>query len=282
MNFEQIWSIVSPYTLLNRHKVRNIHRLLSQILANPSVHGDIGECGVFQGGISLLMALTVAQSQVPRKVFLFDSFEGLPAPNPSADLPFYKAGSLKASLGQVQGLLNKHELARHTEIYKGWFEDTLAQLPSEQRFCFLHIDCDLYDSTKTCLHHLYEKIVDNGVMVFDDYFDIGGGERRAVDEFLVEHGRELLFAGPAEQVFFFKGQQIPTSDRPNSLTFPDGTTVSLSYLIDDVDYLADLQNDALMTELPGGSLGKAAELACQTLKIYEYHQKILRRLKIKA
>jgi O-methyltransferase len=179
---------------------------------------------------------------------------------------------------EVSDLLSKHALLDHTEIRPGWFEETLASLPSDQRFCFLHVDCDLYDSTKTCLHHLYDKVVDGGIIVFDDYFDIGAGERKAVDEFLAEHGNELLFAGPTEQVFFFKGRQTFPKNRPSLLTLPEGTVVSLAFLADNTEYLDDLKKDVLMPELRGGSLGKAAELARQTLKIYNYHQSVLQRL----
>ena len=123
-------------------------------------------------------------------------------------------------------------------------------------------------------------VMDNGIVVFDDYHDIGGGERRAVDEFLQSHGNELLFAGPTEQVFFFKGRKLTSLDCAYLLAGRGDTNrpISLLYLNKNREYLRDLATGNHMKDLPGGSLKQAAVLARKTLDVFGYHEAILRQL----
>ena len=277
--FTQIWSEIANHTVLNRYKAANICKLL-KLVVEQGLEGDVAECGVYKGGVSLLMALTLMESLSAKVLHMYDSFEGLPDPNSAKDLPYYRKGALRAGLQQVNELLAAHGAQGNASIHPGWFESVLPLLPPTQKFCFLHIDCDLYESTKICLNELYDRVVEGGIVVFDDYFDIGGGERLAVDEFLSEHGGELLFAGPTEQVFFFKGRRCCPSDSrflvaPSS---PQDRPVSLEHLLADLSYKDALAKGELMAELPGGSLKAAARLAEQTLKVYSYHQLVLQRM----
>jgi O-methyltransferase len=272
--------LIAHHTVLNRFKVANIHTLLRKTL-DAGLEGDVGECGVYKGGVSLLMAKTIVDLGLTKKVFMFDSFLGLPELNQQKDLPFYRAGALKATMISVQEAISELSVKEIVDVRPGWFKDVLPKLQDEQRFAFLHIDCDLYDSTKTCLEQLYDRVVEGGVMVFDDYFDVGGGERKAVDEFLENRDDELLFAGPIEQVFFFKGRQKRGTDSGYLLPwtgYDDGRPVSLEFIAKDSAYLNFLAEGQFMTELPGGSLSGAVRLATQTLAVYRHHQAILEML----
>jgi hypothetical protein len=76
-------------------------------------------------------------------------------------------------------------------LLKGWFEDTLPAFAARRSgpIALLHVDCDLYSSTKCVLDHLGASLVPGSVIVFDEYFNYPGWERhefRAFSEFAAE------------------------------------------------------------------------------------------------
>ena len=277
MDFGEIWKAVSSRTVVHRHKAFSIYNLLQSVL-DQRVEGAVAECGVYLGGISALMATVLRDRKSAKKVHLFDSFKGLPSPNRWNDLPYYKQGALQADRVLAESFVKGCGVSSNIVVRPGWFEDTLSSIDRNQRFCFLHIDCDLYTSAKTCLEHLHSRLVSGGVMVFDDYFDIGGGVKKAVDEYLSRFkSPDMLFAGPVEQVFLIKERIRNESDDRFMLdSFGDGNTpVSLEFLARNRDYLDDLRGNSFMSELPGGGMRAAAILARQTLRVVDYHDRVL-------
>jgi len=72
------------------------------------------------------------------------------------------------------------------EYRKGWVPDTFAGL-EDRKFCFAHIDLDLYQGVFDCLSFVYPRLSPGGSIVFDDYgFASCPGARRAVDEFFAD------------------------------------------------------------------------------------------------
>ena len=74
-------------------------------------------------------------------------------------------------------------------LHKGWFEDSLPAFVRDHNegVAFLHVDCDLYSSTKTIFQFLGEKIGPGTVILFDEYFNYPGWrehEYRAFQEFI--------------------------------------------------------------------------------------------------
>jgi O-methyltransferase len=150
---------------------------------------------VFKGGSVGVIALAAAPQ---RKVWLFDSFEGLPEPT-AADGALaveyaggHSAGALRSINQCVGPLASVEELLFETlridrkrvEIRKGWSQETLPQASREiGPIAVLRLDGDWYDSTRVCLDHLYDSVVPGGYVIIDDY-GYWEGCRRAVDEFL--------------------------------------------------------------------------------------------------
>ena len=67
-------------------------------------------------------------------------------------------------------------------LIKGSFLNTTPIF--NKKISLLHLDCDLYESYLTCLNNLYKNVVNNGVIVFDEYYSHKyPGARIAVDEF---------------------------------------------------------------------------------------------------
>ena len=70
-----------------------------------------------------------------------------------------------------------------TEVHKGWFDDTLSQFPQDGRIAVLRLDGDWFDSTLVCLEALWGRVIPNGLVLIDDYYDWSGCAN-AVHQFL--------------------------------------------------------------------------------------------------
>jgi Macrocin-O-methyltransferase (TylF) len=184
--------------------------------------GDVLEAGVGAGGLSFYFGLLLRELGQERRVFGVDSFEGLPAPNARMDNPYFVQGQygsrpddspLAALLGgEGSPLLASYELAAQglgvdsaVVPVQGFFEDVLPELEPERRFCFVHVDADLYDSVLCALEHLWDRVVDGGVLAIDDFFHPCQGAARAASEFFNSRGLTPLYhvAFPYS-VFVFK------------------------------------------------------------------------------
>lgn len=78
-------------------------------------------------------------------------------------------GGISSSIEKVRELLFRRLCLDNARVHlvKGWFADTL--LKSEVgAIALLHLDCDLYESTKYCLENLYNSVVQGGCIVIDD------------------------------------------------------------------------------------------------------------------
>ena len=117
-----------------------------------------------------------------------NSFAGLPKPNParySADRKdkLFAYSELAISEDEVRQNFARYDLLDDQVIFlKGWFKDTLPTLHNE-RFAIIRLDGDMYESTMDALTNLYDRLVDRGFVIIDDY---GGLKscRQAVHDFL--------------------------------------------------------------------------------------------------
>jgi hypothetical protein len=159
------------------------------------ISGDFVECGAWRGGAAFLMADLLRQSGVSdRKVWLFDSFEGLPAPQP-IDGPTANAWARatqsdsyrdngRVSPDEVKQNAADLGLTSYLEFVKGWFDESLpAQRSRIGPIAILRIDADWHASVRCCLDNLYDQVVNDGFILLDDYFAYDGCAI-AVHEFL--------------------------------------------------------------------------------------------------
>ena len=133
--------------------------LLSQAMALAPADGLIPEFGVASGRTISHMAKLRPGS----KLYGFDSFEGLPETWRSG----YGKGTFAGTLPPVP---------ENVELVKGWFDTTLpAFLRSRQGpIALLHVDCDLYSSTKTIFDLVGSRLTKGSVIVFDEYWNYPG------------------------------------------------------------------------------------------------------------
>lgn len=162
------------HTMVGMKRLNNIHNCMKDILKN-NIPGDCIETGVWRGGCTILMrAILQAYGDRTRKVWVADSFKGLPPPNPIkypvdrgfdlSNIPY-----LSVSLDQVQSNFNKYGLLDNQVVFlEGFFCDTLPHAPIE-RLALLRLDGDLYESTMEALENLYPKLSIGGYVLIDDF-----------------------------------------------------------------------------------------------------------------
>lgn len=179
-------------TLIGLRGLYHLEDCITDVLRRQ-IPGDLIEAGVWRGGATIFMrAVLKAYGDTTRSVWVADSFEGPPKPNPvlyPADascrvcgVPEYAAGldEVKANFARY-GLLDER-----VRFLVGWFRDTLPTAPIE-RLAVLRIDASMYESTMDCFRHLYPKLSVGGYAIIDNY---GRGKevKKAVDEFRATHG----------------------------------------------------------------------------------------------
>jgi len=162
------------------------------------ITGDYLEFGSF-GATTFRLAYDQAhRRKVPRHLWAFDSFEGLPQAASALDNhPKWNQGSLRMDLPAFHRTCRAHGMKEkdYTTI-QGYYEDTLTKLgPTDAPtdVALVYIDCDMYSSTKTVLDFLTPRLKHGMVIAFDDYFcwsaDQLSGERRAMLEWMATNPR---------------------------------------------------------------------------------------------
>jgi predicted O-methyltransferase YrrM len=182
--FSEIYRQVRPFTMLSNPRLRALHEAVHQVVERK-IPGDIVECGTARGGSAALMALTLKRLGSDKVLWVFDTFEGIPAPtqaDPDFEIARPYTGSLRGDLAEVTNFFERLGVRNSSHFVKGLFQETLPQQDVGQ-IAVLHIDGDWYESVKTCLDNLFDQVSRGGVIQIDDYGHWEGA-RKAVDEFL--------------------------------------------------------------------------------------------------
>ena len=209
--------------------------------------GDLIELGVGAGGMSFLFGYLARDKR--KKVFSLDSYEGLPEPHRYKDNPYFIKGDYRPSAYSDQSLIERFKLSSQqlglTDIVtpiKGFFADTLPTLDEDQKFCMAHLDSDLYDSIYVSLEHVYDKVVEGGVIIFDDFLHPVQGPLRAAVDFFNSRGVFPVFhVSLPYSMFVFKGEQ---ANPQTALRSVDGNVYSLEWLRSD-DFLREILDQNL-------------------------------------
>ena len=161
--------------------------LLRYAVAQVAIPGLVLEFGVYRGKSTWVIA-----TSTDRPVHGFDSFEGLPEDwtgNKSAKGAFSTGGELP-------------DVPDNVTLHKGLFADTLPPFLADHDgpAAFVHVDCDLYSSTKDVLGAVSPRLREGTVIVFDDFFNAPGWkehEYKAFRELVEETGLEFRYIGYA-------------------------------------------------------------------------------------
>lgn len=169
--------------------------------------GVFVEAGCALGGSALVIAAAKSQK---RPFFIYDTFDMLPPPSDQDGEAAHQRYAQIQS-GSAQGIDGNSYYGYQEDLYqhvirtfhrfglppeehnlhfvKGLYSDTLFV---EQPVALAHIDCDWYDSVRTCLRRIEPRLVSGGVMIIDDY-DTWVGCRKAVDEYFADKREHYAF-----------------------------------------------------------------------------------------
>lgn len=171
-------SLVTP---LNLHLLQE----LVQRLGRLGIEGDIVECGVYRGGSAAVLgsAMLGLGDDPPRKLWLFDSFAGMPpAGDQDGEFSHTLEGTYVGSEQQTRALLAQAAVPpSRFEIVTGFYADTFPTVKTPAT-ALLHVDCDFYEPVKLTLEKFYPRLSPGGFVVLNDY-GIYKGARTATDEF---------------------------------------------------------------------------------------------------
>jgi hypothetical protein len=159
------------HTMIGLLRMQNLLDCLDRV-REDGIEGDFIETGVWRGGACIFACLYFDMYGMDRKVFVADSFQGLPPPEiPEDDGDgHHKVDFLRVSLDEV--LSNFRLYGCNTDRVKpikGWFSDTLPGNESIGKLCILRMDGDMYKSTMDVFDSCYKKVSENGFVIVDDY-----------------------------------------------------------------------------------------------------------------
>lgn len=192
---------------VRRYTMTSVERLYAlwdavRYVARAGLDGDFVEAGVWRGGSVMLMALALKRFEaVGPKLWLYDTFAGLPKPDETLDVDILGNRAIDGWRGRdvdenssIWAYADETDVRNNlgltgypealTRFVPGKVEDTIPGVLPE-RISLLRVDTDWHASYKHALPYLYDRVVRGGVIFFDDYGQFLGA-RRAVDAFITE------------------------------------------------------------------------------------------------
>lgn len=198
------------HTMIGLKRLDNLQSCIERVLAD-NVHGDLIETGVWRGGATIFMrAILKAHNVANRCVWVSDSFEGLPPPNPErypadAGDTIHRDDVLRVSIEEVKANFATYGLLDKQVVFlQGYFRDTLPPIADKQ-WAVIRMDGDMYESTMDAFTNLYPNLSVGGYVIIDDYNRPGC--RQAVHDYRDANGiREEIRATDSCEVYWRKGQ----------------------------------------------------------------------------
>lgn len=179
-------------TMIGLKRLENLQHCVEDVLRRD-VPGDLIETGVWRGGATIFMrAILKAHGVTDRRVWVADSFQGLPKPDAEQypadrDDLFWSFDALSVSEAEVkQNFVHYGLLDDQVQFLVGWFRDTLPKAPIEQ-VAVARLDGDMYESTMDGLRSLYPKLSRGGYLIVDDYGAVEAC-KKAVHDYRDERG----------------------------------------------------------------------------------------------
>ena len=173
-------------SMIGLKRMENIENCFNQVILD-NIPGDFIETGVWRGGATIFMAALLREKQImDRKVWVADSFEGLPKPNEEKYVldkgdPHHLYEELAISIDTVKNNFLKYDLLDDNIVFlKGWFKDTLPIAPIE-KLAIVRLDGDMYESTMDGLVNLYPKLSKGGFIIIDDWGAVKACQQAVID-----------------------------------------------------------------------------------------------------
>ena len=160
--------------------------IYSIVKTQTSLEGDLAEVGVYQGGSAKL----ICETKKEKKLYLFDTFTGLPDVSDDdthfGEKHWYDNEFANTSVESIEKLLKKYD---NVNIVKGTFPESGKEI-IDKKFCFVHLDVDLYRSTIDSLRFFFPKMIPGGIILIHDYHS--DGIQKAFREFKTENNIHIV------------------------------------------------------------------------------------------
>ena len=175
-------------SMIGYRRMENIQECVENIFRD-GIEGDFIETGVWRGGACIFMAGLNKIYNQNRKIYVADSFCGLPKPQEEYEADKgdnnHEFDFLRVDIEEVKNNFRRYRLLNNNVVFlKGFFEDTLPTAPVE-KLSILRLDGDMYSSTIQALENLYPKLSVGGYVIVDDY--ALSGCREAIYDYRDEH-----------------------------------------------------------------------------------------------
>ena len=157
----QDWPVpLLAHTMVGLKRLDNLQMCIENVITD-AVPGDLIETGVWKGGSTIFMRGALkAYGDSSRRIWVADSFQGLPPPNPKkypaddGDI-HHTIDTLRVTEEMVRQNFAAYGLLDDKIMFlKGWFRDTLPTAPIEH-LAVIRLDGDMYESTMDALQNLY-------------------------------------------------------------------------------------------------------------------------------
>jgi O-methyltransferase len=196
-DFFDVCKEIQGKTLVTPDRLWNLWSWVNDTI--QSLEGGVAELGTYKGGSAKLLAKAIGHS---RPVHVFDTFEGVPVDltDPTVDFVMedhphlniswagaYHGGEWVASYDKVKKFLSD---CPSLTVHKGLVPDVLQEV-SEESFCFVYLDMDIYQPTRDALQFFWPRLVSKGVIMLDDFGHLQG-VTDAIVEFATEHDLQII------------------------------------------------------------------------------------------
>lgn len=204
-DFMVLYEKCRNFTMTSIERMHALYQSCEYVVRNK-IPGDFVECGVWKGGSSMLMALTLLKNNVrDKKLFLYDTYAGMSKPG-SMDVNLKNEEAIKIWKQHDKGGLNEWCYAPMNEVrdnmhstgypsqnivfVKGRLEESLPN-NALSSISILRLDTDWFESTYHSLKFLYPKLTAGGILIIDDYGHWKGA-KMAADKYFGENRIKIL------------------------------------------------------------------------------------------
>jgi hypothetical protein len=205
----RIFAAVKDFTMTSAERVAALVQA-TRFVVEHKIGGAIVECGVWRGGSTMAVALTLKElGDETRDICLYDTFAGMSAPT-EADVDIGGASAQpkfdrrKISEDSSNYCLSPLDETRENVFSTGYpsdkfhfvegkVEDTIPATIPPGPIALLRLDTDWYESTKHELVHLFPPLAENRPLIIDDYGHWQGA-KQAVDEYFAEHNLHIFLS----------------------------------------------------------------------------------------
>lgn len=159
--FYDLYKKNKKLSLLDVKKAYFLHLFAKE---SANLPGEVAELGVYRGAGSRIIYEAINKK---KKFYLFDSWEGLPQTDAAGDENWDEGELQEADIDEVKKLLHEDDFI----FIQGFFPQSLEtfDMPADEKFSFVHMDMDLYTSTKDALDYFYPRMVQGGMIIIDDF-----------------------------------------------------------------------------------------------------------------